>query len=48
MPRELLDQKFALNRARHARDMRTANEYLRANYGTQEAFLKELADINRI
>ena len=46
--KELLEKKFAHNRARHSMDLRRQHEYMLANYDMQEAFLRDIQEMNRI
>ena len=48
VPKELLEQKFAHNRARHNKDLKKQHDFMVANMSMQEAFLMELKELNRV
>ena len=47
VPQELLDRKFNFNRERHSKDLRRQHDFLVANYDMQQAFLMDIAEVNR-
>ena len=48
MPKELLEKKFKHNKERHKMELNRTKELLMANYSAQEAFLKDIEEVNRI
>ena len=47
MPKELLEKKFAHNRERHSKDMRKIQADMASNYTMQDAFLRDIEEMNR-
>jgi len=47
VPKELLEKKFAHNRERHSKDMRKIQADMASNYTMQDAFLRDIEEMNR-